>query len=246
MTPVIGLSAYREDASYGVWTQRTDLLCAEYATAVERAGGAPVLLPVQEARAAEAVVARVDALIVAGGADVDPAAYGEQPHAQTARWRPDRDAWEMALLDAAESRGIPVLGICRGMQLMAVRAGGTLEQHLPDRLGSQVHSPGGDAYGDVEVTTHAGTRVREVLGKRVTVRCHHHQAVLKHPGFDVTARADDGALEAMEQSDRDFVVAVQWHPEAGADPRLFEAVVAHANASRRVRVPDPCGPVTRP
>lgn len=227
--PVIGLSAYREHASYGVWSQRTDLLCAEYATAVERAGGAPMLLPVQDPGSAAAVVARVDALVVAGGADVDPAAYGERPHERTVNWRPDRDVWEVALLDAAEARGIPVLGICRGMQLMAVRAGGSLEQHLPDRLDSSLHSPDGDAYGDVEVTTVAGSRVREVLGERTTVRCHHHQSVHKHPGFEPTAYAEDGTLEAMERPDGDgFVVAVQWHPEAGADPRLFEALVRRA------------------
>lgn len=229
-SPVIGLSAYREQARFGVWDQRTDLLCAEYATAVERSGGAPVLLPVQQPAGAEAVVARVDALIIAGGADVDPAAYGEQPHDQTVKVRPDRDAWEVALLDAAEARGIPVLGVCRGMQVMAVRDGGTLEQHLPERLGTDLHSPGGDVYGDVEVTTHPGTRTREVLAERTTVRCHHHQAVHEHPGYEVSARADDGTLEAMEKPDRDFFVAVQWHPEAGTDPRLFEAVIAAAGA----------------
>ena len=232
-SPVIGLSAYREHARYGVWSQRTDLLCAEYATAVERAGGVPVLLPVQQPSSAAAAVARVDALVVAGGADVDPAAYGERPHPLTTRSRPDRDAWELALLDAAEARGIPVLGICRGMQLMAVRDGGTLEQHLPERLGSSLHSPDGDAYADVAVTTVADTRVREVLGERTTVRCHHHQSVHKHPGFEVAAVAEDGTLEAMEKPERGFVVAVQWHPEAGADPRLFDAVVRAALATRR-------------
>lgn len=227
--PVIGLSAYREDASYGVWTQRTDLLCAEYATAVERSGGVPMLLPVQEPAHAAAVVGRVDALIVAGGADVDPAAYKQEPHAETKKVRPDRDAWEIALLDAADERGIPVLGICRGMQVMAVRAGGSLDQHVPDHLGTTLHSPGGDTYGDVEVFTHPGTVARDVLGERATVRCHHHQAVREHPGFEVSARADDGSLEAMEDPRKNFVLAVQWHPEAGTDMRLFEALVTRAS-----------------
>lgn len=229
MRPVIGLSAYREDAKYGVWDQRTDLLCAEYATAVERAGGVPMLLPVQDPAHADAVVSRIDALIIAGGADVDPKGYGQQPHPRTVKVRPDRDAWEIALLGAADARGIPVFGICRGMQVMAVRAGGSLDQHVPDQLGSTLHSPDGGEYADVEVLTHPDTVVREVLGERTTVRCHHHQGVLEHPGFDVSARADDGTLEAMERTGGRFVVAVQWHPEAGTDLRLFEALVGHAS-----------------
>ena len=136
--PIIGLSAYREDAAYGVWTQRTDLLCAEYADAVERSSGVSMLLPVQDPAHAAAVVERVDALILAGGADVDPAAYGQEVHAETMRIRRDRDGWEVALLDAAAARGIPILGICRGMQLMAVHAGGSRtgtwqQRHLPAR-----------------------------------------------------------------------------------------------------------------
>lgn len=227
--PVIGLSAYREHATYGVWSQRTDLLCAEYATAVERSGGVPVLLPVQDPAQAAAVVARVDALIIAGGADVDPATYGHEPHAATAHVRPDRDVWELALLAAADARGTPVLGICRGMQLMAVHAGGALDQHLPERVGTNLHSPEGDAYGDVEVTTHPGTIVSDLLGERTTVPCHHHQSVNEHPGYDASAWADDGTLEAMEKPGKDFEIAVQWHPEAGTDMRLFEALVKHAS-----------------
>ena len=226
--PVIGLSAYREDAKYGVWEQRTDLLCAEYATAVERSGGAPLLLPVQDPAHADAVVSRIDALIIAGGADVDPASYQADPHPKTSKVRPDRDAWEIALLEAAEGRGVPVLGICRGMQLMAVHAGGSLDQHLPDELDSTLHSPDGGTYNDVTVFMHAGTKLHDVLGERTTVRCHHHQGVREHPGFEVAGRADDGTLEAMERPGERFAVAVQWHPEAGTDMRLFEALAKHA------------------
>ncbi|MGH8966987.1 MAG: gamma-glutamyl-gamma-aminobutyrate hydrolase family protein, partial [Actinomycetes bacterium] len=187
------------------------------------------LLAVQDPANAAAVVDRIDAVIIAGGADVDPAAYRERPHAETVRVRPDRDAWEVALLDAAEARDIPVLGVCRGMQVMAVRAGGLLDQHVPDHLGATTHSPGGDTYGEVDVITHPDTTIRDVLGERTTVRCHHHQAVRDHPGYEVSARADDGVLEAMERPGERFEVAVQWHPEAGTDPRLFEALVEHAS-----------------
>ena len=147
--PVIGLTTYREQAAYGVWNQRADLLPTEYAEAVTGTGGIPMLLPpVGEPGAADVVVARLDGLVISGGADVDPAAYGAEPHERTADWRPDRDAWEAALLTAAEARGLPVLGVCRGMQVMAVHAGGVLDQHTPDLVGHEEHSPGGDVYGD--------------------------------------------------------------------------------------------------
>ncbi len=228
MSPLIGLSTYREQARWGVWDQPADLLPTEYAAAVEGAGGVPVLLPPQRAAAAASVVARLDGLVVTGGADVDPERYGASPHPRTAGWREDRDAWELALLDAAASRALPVLGICRGMQLMAVHGGGSLEQHLPDTVGEDAHSPGGDAFGDVEVETRPGTRLRMLVGDRVAVGCHHHQAVREHPGFVPSAYACDGTLEAMEGPAERFVVAVQWHPETRADAGLFAGLVAAA------------------
>ncbi len=156
--PVVGLTTYRQQAAWGVWNTRADLLPTEYAVAVEAAGGVPLLLPpVALPGAAERVVARIDALVVSGGADVDPERYGATPHARTAGWQPERDAWELALLTAADEVGLPVLGICRGMQLMAVHAGGTLDQHTPDLVGHDDHSPGGDVYGDVEVETEPGS-----------------------------------------------------------------------------------------
>ncbi len=158
--PIIGLTTYREEAAWGVWQQRADILPAQYAGAVEATGGVPLLLPpLAQEGAADAVVARIDGLVISGGADVDPARYGADPHPRTAGWRPDRDAWESALLDAAEAAGVPVLGVCRGMQVMAVNAGGRLDQHTPDLVGHERHSPGGDEFGEIEVTTVAGSRV---------------------------------------------------------------------------------------
>jgi putative glutamine amidotransferase len=229
--PLIGLTTYREDAAWGVWHQRADVLPAAYAGAVAETGGAPVLLPpVLRAGAADAVVARLDGLVVTGGADVDPARYGEAPHPRTSAWRPDRDAWETALLDAADAVALPVLGVCRGMQLMAVHAGGTLHQHTPELVGDERHSPGGDAYGDVEVETEPGTRVAALVGDRLTVSCHHHQSVRAHPGFVAVARATDGTLEAMEAPGDRFRVAVQWHPETVADVGLLAGLVRAAAA----------------
>ena len=227
--PLIGLTTYREDAAWGVWHQRADILPTQYADAVESTGGVPVLLPpVGQPGAADAVVARLDGLVVSGGADLDPGRYGAAAHERTAGWRPDRDAWEAALLDAAEAAGLPVLGVCRGMQVLAVHAGGRLEQHVPDRTGSDLHSPGGDVFGEVGVVTVPGTRVSGLVGDRLTVNCHHHQAVHDHPGYVAAARADDGTLEAMERPGDRFVVGVQWHPETAADVGLLAGLVRAA------------------
>lgn len=226
--PLIGISTYREQARFGAWDTDTDLLPAVYARSVEAAGGAAVLLPPQHAGAAE-IVARLDGLVVAGGPDVAPARYRAQPHPRTERPRLDRDAWEWALLDAAETVGRPVLGICRGMQLMAVRSGGSLDQHLPDVVGHGEHAPAPGAFGWTPISTEPGSLVRRMVGAEVQVNCHHHQSVVQHPGFVATARAADGTLEAIEDPDRPFWLAVQWHPEYGDEYGLFQGLVAVAS-----------------
>jgi len=228
--PVIGLTTYREDAAWGVWQQRADVLPSQYADAVEATGGVPLLLPpVGQPGAADVVVSRLDGLVISGGADVDPARYDADPHPRTAAWRADRDAWELALLDAADAAGLPVLGVCRGMQVMAVHAGGSLDQHTPDLVGHERHSPGGDVFGEVEVRTTTGSRVAGLVGERLAVNCHHHQSVREHPGFAGTAHADDGTLEAMEGPGDRFCVAVQWHPETAADVGLLAGLVRAAS-----------------
>jgi putative glutamine amidotransferase len=228
MTPLIGLSTYREQARWGVWDQPADLLPTLYADAVAAAGGVPVLLPPQDPTSAPAAVSALHALVITGGADVDPDRYGAEPHPQTISWRTDRDAWEIALLEAADQRDLPVLGICRGMQVMAVQRGGTLEQHLPDDIGHETHSPGGDQFGNVDVSVREGTHLRALVGEHGNVACHHHQAVREHPGFVPAAYADDGTMEAMEAPGDRFLLAVQWHPETRADAGLFAGLVAAA------------------
>ena len=237
MTPVVGLSTYREQAAWGVWHQRADLLPTGYADVVASVGAVPVLLPPvapedRPAAAAAAVVARLDGLVIAGGADVDPGRYGADPHEHTAGWRPDRDAWELALLDAADEVGLPVLGVCRGMQVMAVHAGGELDQHTPDLVGHEDHSPGGPEFGETPVVTVPGSRVAALVGERLAVACHHHQSVRTHPGFVASARAADGTLEAMEDPGERFRVGVQWHPETTADVGLLAGLVAAADPSQ--------------
>ncbi len=229
--PVIGLTTYREQAAWGVWDQLADVLPTQYAAAVEATGGLPVLLaPVAQDGAAEVAVSRLDGLVISGGADVDPRRYGQDPHPRTAGWRSDRDAWELALLDAAEATGLPVLGVCRGMQVMAVHSGGELDQHTPDLVDHQDHSPGGDRFGSVRVATLPGTRVAGLVGELLDVRCHHHQSVRSHPGYVAAARADDGTLEAMELAAERFCVGVQWHPETADDVGLLAGLVRAAAA----------------
>lgn len=227
MRPLIGISTYREQARWGVWDEQADLLPAGYARSIERAGGVPVLLPPGDPAGAGSVVARLDGLVIAGGADVEPAQYGADPHVRTTAWRTERDEWELALLASAPA-SLPVLGICRGMQVMAVQAGGTLDQHVPDLVGGDAHSPGGAEFGEIPVDVVAGTRLAAAIGDQASVRCHHHQAVRDHPGYVPAARAADGTLEAMEDPDHRFRLAVQWHPETTDDAGLFTALVAAA------------------
>jgi putative glutamine amidotransferase len=231
--PLIGLSTYREQARWGAWDQPADLLPTTYTRAIEAAGGVPVLLPptTPYAEAATAALARLDGLVISGGADVSPQRYGQDPHERTTAWRDDRDAWEVALLEAADDGGLPVLGVCRGMQVMAVHAGGVLDQHVPDLVGHDDHSPGPDAFGETTVSVAPGSRLASLLGTSLTVHCHHHQSVRDHPGFSASAWAQDGLVEAMEATGDRLCVAVQWHPEMAADAGLFRAIV-HAASSR--------------
>jgi gamma-glutamyl-gamma-aminobutyrate hydrolase PuuD len=207
------------------------LLPRTYPDVVLAAGGVPVLLPpVPDAAAA---VDRLDALVLAGGPDVGPDRYGAAPHPRTGTPRPERDAAELAALRRALERGIPVLGVCRGAQLLNVGLGGTLLQHVPDAVGHSGHNPSPGVFGTVAVTLEPDSRVGVALGPEVTVRCHHHQALDRvADGLVVTGRAADGTVEAVELAGSPFVVGVQWHPEEDAtDVRLMAALVTAA-ASR--------------
>ena len=247
---VIGLTTYSEPASMLVWQREFAMLHATYVAATERAGGIAVLLPPQcagaeRARAegagaerADEVLDRVDGLVLTGGADVDPLRYGAAPAAQTSRPRVLRDEWEIALTRAALHRDLPLLAICRGLQVLNVALGGTLHQHLPEVTGHEGHQPAPGVFGAVDVNTEPGTRTAELTGPRVRVSCHHHQALARlAPGLQVTGRADDGTVEAVEVPGRAFAVGVQWHPEESSqDVRLFAGLVEAGQRYRdRVR-----------
>jgi putative glutamine amidotransferase len=227
--PVIGLTAYCEDARWSHWHKPAVLLPANYAEQVAAAGGIPVLLPPLPGMGA--AVGRLDGVLLTGGGDIDPGRYGAQPDPRTSRVSVPRDAAELELLDAAVAAGKPVLGICRGMQLVNVARGGTLCQHLHNDAG---HTPSPGTFGSHPVRIAAGTRLAGILGANgtgVDVPTAHHQAIERlGDGLVATAWAEDGVIEAVEHGEAGdtFLVAVQWHPEAGADPRLIKALVAVA------------------
>ncbi|HVH21885.1 MAG TPA: gamma-glutamyl-gamma-aminobutyrate hydrolase family protein [Pseudonocardia sp.] len=231
--PLIGLTAYSERAAFGVWDVDTVLLPRSYTDMVAEAGGAPVLLPPR----AEAVPAvdRLDAVVLAGGADIAADRYRTLPHPRAGAPRPDRDETELAVLARALARGIPVLGVCRGAQLLNVALGGSLVQHLPESVGHDGHNPRPGVYGTVSVELDPTGRVGALLGRSVQAQCHHHQAIDRlADGLTVTGRAADGTIEAVELAERDFVLGVQWHPEQD-DLRLFSALVAAARSRQEQR-----------
>lgn len=224
--PVVGVTAYREDAAWTVWRQPAALIPQSYLDCVVRAGGTAVLLPPQPAAGAERVVALLDALVLAGGPDIDPARYGAAPGPHTGAPHAERDAWELALARAALDRDLPVLGVCRGLQLLNVALGGTLAQHLPEEAHRQVPA----RFVRRGVRTAAGSRLAAVLGPAADANCYHHQAVARlASGLNATAWAGDGTVEGAESPAHRFVLGVQWHPETDQDDlRLFAALVAAA------------------
>jgi putative glutamine amidotransferase len=227
--PLIGITSYLERARFGVWDLESVLLPREYTDSVVRAGGVPVLLPPAGDGFAE-LVARLDGLLLAGGADVDPARYDQAAHQATAGLRPDRDGFEFGLLAAALATGLPILAVCRGMQVLNSALGGTLHQHLPEQVGHDGHRPEPGVFGGSRVSLTDGSRIAGILGSEVKVRCHHHQALdVVAAGLTVVGTADDSTVEAVESADHDFVLAMQWHPEQDSgDDRLVAALVSEA------------------
>ena len=236
---MIGLTTYRQRAQFAVWDVEAGLLPASYLDAVTLAGGIAVLLPPQpvDPGIAARVLDGVDALVLAGGRDVDPAAYHQQAH--PAAEKPDRirDSWEFALLAEALRRRMPVLGICRGVHVLNVALGGTLHQHLPDVLGHSGHRSELGVYSISTERTVDGTRVAGLVSDGAQVKCHHHQAIDRlGDGLVAGAVGADGVIEAVEIPGGDFVVAVQWHPEeTRRDVRIFSGLVEAAEAFAAAR-----------
>jgi putative glutamine amidotransferase len=232
--PVVGITTYLLPARWGAWDMEAALVPADYVRGVERAGGAPLLVP--PGADLEATLSVVDGLVFSGGSDLDPSLYGADAHPATGGVIRERDDFELQLMHAALERDLPVLAICRGSQVLNVALGGDLEQHVPDRVGSNVHKEVDGVFADHDVEVLGGTRLGSLLGDRHDVKSHHHQGFARlGAGLQESARAPDGTVEALEDPARRFTLGVLWHPEAGEDLALFEALVAEAAAYRTAR-----------
>lgn len=228
--PLIGITSYLERARFGVWDLESALLPREYVDTVVRSGGVPLLLPPVGTGFAE-LVGRLDGLVLSGGADIDPARYRQQAHPETAGVRPGRDDFEFGLVTEALAAGLPILAVCRGMQLVNSALGGTLHQHLPEQSGNEGHRPELGVFGHTGVRIAPDSRIGALLGTDAKVRCHHHQAIdAVADGLTVVGTAADGTIEAVESTDGSFVLGVQWHPEQDSgDDRLVGALVREAS-----------------
>jgi putative glutamine amidotransferase len=227
--PRIGLTTYREIAAWGVWQEPADLLPVSYAAGIAAAGGVPMLLPpgaVEDRAVVDAVLAGVHGLLLTGGADIDPACYGAERDPSTGPARSDRDAWELALARAAEQRGMPVFGVCRGMQILAVAHGSPLVQHLPDLVGDDSHCPTVGVHGSHDIKVAPDSRLAGIVGDRIQVATYHHQSVAVAPApLVASAWSEDGTVEALERPDGGWTLGVQWHPEVVGGEELFRAFV---------------------
>jgi putative glutamine amidotransferase len=237
--PRIGICTALEHARWTVWDQEAFLLDRSYVDAIQAAGGLALMIPPdpQAAREPDEVLDVLDGLILAGGSDIDAATYGEEPHAATQGTRRERDDFEVALARRALERDIPLLGICRGMQLMNVARGGTLIQHLPDDFGHEDHRrvPGSFDGADHDVRLAGGSLAARAAGEvDHSTKSHHHQGVAQlGDGFVATGWSTlDELPEAIEDPARRFALGVQWHPEADPGSQLIASLVREAAAAR--------------
>ena len=235
----IGLSSYREPATWGVWHERADLLPVNYADGIRAASGVPMLLPPGSAEPdadAAAVMTGIDGLVLTGGADVDPARYGAERLDTTDPARADRDEWEIALVHAAMAAGRPILAVCRGLQVLNVALGGTIVQHLPDVVGNHSHRGEIGSFSRHGIRVADGSELEEVYGRRVDVPTHHHQAVDRlAEQLTATAWAADGTIEAVTCEGELWINGVQWHPEVEGGRGLFDVFVGSCIRFREKR-----------
>jgi gamma-glutamyl-gamma-aminobutyrate hydrolase PuuD len=231
--PVIGITTYVEDAKWGHWHLEAALIPYDYVRGLERAGARVLLVP-PDVDGVEETLDALDGLLLSGGNDLDPESYGADQHPETNGTRPERDRGELALLQAALERDMPVLAVCRGLQVLNVARGGDLVQHLPEQVGHEEHRSVKGVFSDHGVKVDDASRLGSVIGTQVpAVKSHHHQGLGRvGSGLRETAWADDGTVEAVEDPEKRFAVGVLWHPEAGDDTKLFEALVTEARAYR--------------
>jgi putative glutamine amidotransferase len=235
MRPVIGITTYVTPVTHGDWNEEAAHVPADYVRAVEHAGGRPLLVPPSE-QGIDETLDVLHGVIFSGGGDLDPETYRQEPHDKTKGVMAERDRGELALLQAALARDMPVLAVCRGSQVLNVALGGDLVQHLPDLVGHDEHKHTPGQFADHDVTLVPETRLGSLLGDHAPVKSHHHQGFGRlGEGLREAARAEDGTVEALEDPSRRFALGVLWHPEAGEDLRLFEELVGEAGRYRDER-----------
>ena len=235
MRPLIGITTYLTRATFGAWEEESALVPADYVRAVERAGGRALLVPPSDDGVEETLDA-LDGIVFSGGSDLDPALYGQERHEETGGFEAGRDRAELALLQAALARDMPVLAVCRGSQVLNVALGGDLVQHLPEVVGNEQHKELPGEFAEHDVAIEPETKLGALIGEHAPVKSHHHQGFGRlGEGLRESARAEDGTIEAFEDPSRRFTLGVLWHPEAGEDTRLFEALVREARDYRAAR-----------
>ena len=234
--PLIGITSYAQPARWGAWELPAALVPLYYVESVERAGGRALVVP-PSTDAVDETLDVLDGVVLSGGIDIDPAAYGAERHSKTDPAQERRDAGELALLERALERDIPTLAICRGFQLLNVARGGDLVQHLPESVGHEGHREELGRFSEHPVEVKGGTKLASILGRRHDgVQSSHHQGVGRvGEGLVETAWAEDGTLEGLEDPEKRFAVAVLWHPEMEEDKRLFAALVEEARLYRAER-----------
>ena len=233
--PTIGICSAIENVSWGNWTVLANVSPRSYTLAVQAAGGLALLLPPDDAAAEQPdeLLDLLDGLILAGGSDIDPGSYGAVPHPETGQTWPERDRFELGLAHAALARDMPVLGICRGMQLLNVACGGTLVQHLPDLIGHDDHRHTPGAFGDHEVRLQEGSLAARAVGAdRAAVKSHHHQGVdeLGEGLIAVGWSEADDQIEAIVLPDKTYALGVLWHPEEDERSNVIGSLVDAARA----------------
>ena len=234
--PLIGITSYAEPGvRWGAWELPAALIPLAYVEAVERAGGRALLVP-PSLEGVDETLDALDGLLFSGGSDLDPDLYGAEAHPETNGVRLERDRAELALLESALARDMPVLAVCRGSQVLNVARGGDLVQHLPEVVGDEKHKHTPGVFADHDVDLKEGTRLQRLLGDRAPVKSHHHQGYgAIGEGLVESGWAEDGTVEALEDPSRRFALGVLWHPEAGEDFALFEALVEEAARYREER-----------
>lgn len=227
MKPVIGITCFMREASYGDWQRHAAILPTAYISMVEKTGGVPLIIP--PAGDMTRTLDLIDGLIVSGGPDISPANYDEEPGPMTKEFYPGQDFTEMGLINEALDRDMPLLGVCRGMQILSVAHGGKMYQHLDTTPGYEGHGGYGGKSTEHGVIVEEDSLLASLMGNSFTVNSLHHQGVSDAGSLTISARAEhDGLIEGVERKDKSFCVGVQWHPERKGHALLFSSLVEAA------------------